>query len=65
LVGQIGRFKIETTDKVFLEMPDRHVGMPEVMRLRRQFIAVNSVNVTEAEHVRDRFLEYLNAQFEE
>jgi tRNA uridine 5-carbamoylmethylation protein Kti12 len=39
--------------------------MPEVMRLRRQFIGMNQVNLTEAENVRDRFIEYLNTQFEE
>lgn len=67
--GTLGSFKIKPSDTFRVNLPaDRNAGMPELMRLRKQFLSINQqvpgapadCNI---EKVRSNFIEYLNAQF--
>jgi tRNA uridine 5-carbamoylmethylation protein Kti12 len=44
----------------YIQLPGRAVLMPELRRLRRQFININKAHTLPEDRVADAFVEYLN-----
>lgn len=48
---------------VALELPSCSITVPQLQRIRRQFIALNRQHGVGKERIKELFVEYVNAQF--
>ncbi|KAL8733894.1 MAG: hypothetical protein Q9166_001882 [cf. Caloplaca sp. 2 TL-2023] len=60
-VGEVGG-RVSISDKV-VELPTSPVTLPQVQRIRRQFIALNRQHNLDKSRIPDSFVEYLNSNF--
>ncbi|KAK6507276.1 hypothetical protein TWF481_005724 [Arthrobotrys musiformis] len=47
-----------------IELPANHVGLPQLQRIRRQFISFNRQHTAERTRLKSMFVEYLNKELE-
>ncbi|EPS43767.1 hypothetical protein H072_2243 [Dactylellina haptotyla CBS 200.50] len=47
-----------------LELPPTHIGLPQLQRMRRQFISFNRQHTAEKSRLKSMFVEYLNKELE-
>ncbi|KAF3932196.1 hypothetical protein ABW20_dc0109427 [Dactylellina cionopaga] len=47
-----------------VELPTTHVGLPQLQRIRRQFVSFNRQHTAERTRLKDMFIEYLNKELE-
>ncbi|EWC46602.1 hypothetical protein DRE_04089 [Drechslerella stenobrocha 248] len=52
----------EASNKI--ELPTNHVGLPQLQRMRRQFISFNRQHTAEKTSLKNMFVEYLNGELE-
>ncbi|KAF3912564.1 hypothetical protein ABW21_db0201561 [Orbilia brochopaga] len=47
-----------------IELPANHIGLPQLQRIRRQFISFNRQHTAEKTRLKNMFVEYLNSELE-
>ncbi|KAK6329713.1 hypothetical protein TWF696_003580 [Orbilia brochopaga] len=52
----------EASNKI--ELPANHIGLPQLQRIRRQFISFNRQHTAEKTRLKNMFVEYLNSELE-
>jgi protein KTI12 len=60
----VGEGKGEGKEELVVELPANVVGLPQLQRLRRQFIGLNRQNAVPVERIRAGFVGFLNDSFE-
>lgn len=59
-----GEVSIEGKEELIVELPANVVGLPQLQRMRRQFIGLNRQNAVPVERIRIGFVGFLNDNFE-
>lgn len=59
-----GEVSIEGKEELIVELPANVVGLPQLQRMRRQFIGLNRQNAVPVERIRIGFVGFLNDNFQ-